>query len=352
MNFRRAVVILGAGASKGAKVVGGRTPPLDGDFLARAYEYLRRKRARGPHREAARAWRSFMSHLEDAGLGLEEVKGWRLEQLSTFLEARASLRGIQLGRGRPHDFAEALEALKQVVCYVLRGEGGARPCALHQELFRLVRPSAVMSFNYDLIADQSLLSLGMLNWRARQYRGAVYATVPTERGWRRVRVVDHADDGETPLLKLHGSINWEKQRRGDGFRLAGCQLPDESSRLLNYTKIPINPYIVPPVAAKIQIAQAALRERWRAAVRHLHDAPSWIIWGYSFPGTDTISQVLFRTALTRNRRPKPVLVVNPDPSVAQRVRDVCRKVKVTHCPAMERLLLDRGALVHDGGVIA
>lgn len=344
MKLKKAVIVLGAGASKGARVSGGRTPPLDGEFLSKATEFFRRKQASGPHREAVRAWKNLQRHLKGARLDFDEIRSWRLEQLSTFLEARASLRSLQLGRGRPRDFAEALEALKVVVAFVLDAEGGARACRLHQELFRLVHPSAVLSFNYDLIADQSLLALSLLNWRSEQYRGASRAEVPTERGSKYVLVSDRPSNAGVPLLKLHGSMNWEKLRRGDGFRLSGCQLPSEDGELFRFERVPQPPYIVPPVAAKIQIAQAALRERWRAALRYLHNAPGWIIWGYSFPTTDTISQVLFRTALSRNRKPKPVLVVNPDPSVAVRVKDVCRKVKVSHTSSVERLLLEHDAL--------
>jgi hypothetical protein len=133
-------------------------------------------------------------------------------------------------------------------------------------------------------------------------------------------------------------------RRGDGFRLSGCRLPENDRQPFNYLRVPTNPYIIPPVAAKIEIKQAQLRLRWGQAVRHLHDAPGWIMWGYSFPPTDTISQVLFRTALARNRKPKPVIVINPDASVANRVVEVCRKVTVKHYSSIERFLMDEDVL--------
>lgn len=344
MNFKNAVIVLGAGASRGAKVVGGKTPPLDIEFLSTAARYFQGKKARGPNREAVKAWKSLKAHLKGAGLGFNEVRDWRLEQLSTFLEARASLRGVQLGQGRPRDFAAALDALKMLVCHVLRAEGGSRPCLFHRALFALVQPSAVISFNYDLIADQSMLSSKLLNWRSKLYRGAAYADVPTDNGSKYVQVSARPREQGTPLLKLHGSMNWEKLRRGDGFRLSGCKLPGVADGLFEYKQVPRKPYIVPPIAAKIQITQSALRERWRSAVHHLHKARTWVIWGYSFPGTDTISQVLFRAALAKNRRPKRVLVINPDASVASRVRVVCRKVEVSHYLSIERLLLDEGAL--------
>lgn len=163
--------------------------------------------------------------LTGAGLEFSVVKDWRLEQLSTFLEARASLRGIQLGVGRPHNHAEALESLKVLVCYVLRAEGGTRACELHKRLFELAKPSAVISFNYDLIADQSMLKAGLLDWRATEYRGASRAAVPTSRGTAYKLFQGGRDSHAIALLKLHGSIHFEKVKRGDSFRLSGCSLP-------------------------------------------------------------------------------------------------------------------------------
>lgn len=348
MNLRGAVIVLGAGASRGAKVAGKRTPPLDAEFLDTAADYFARKRARGSGKERVKAWKDFKARLKSAGLEFSEIRRWRLEQLSTFLEARASLRGMQLNQGRPRDYAKALESLKIIVCHVLQAEGGTRTCELHKALFRMVQPRAIVSFNYDLIADQSLAELGQLNWRDAEYRGARFAALPTEDGkgvyykgiWPKKGVKG------VPLLKLHGSMHYEKLTRGSGFRLAGVSLPNGDADKFEFQRVSDRPYLIPPVAAKIEIKQSALRERWYTALDQLHDAPAWIIWGYSFPVTDTISQVLFRTALTNNRKPKPVVVVNPDFSTANLVREVCRKVKVEHYPSIERLLLEHERLGH------
>jgi hypothetical protein len=279
-------------------------------------------------------------------LSFSEIRRWRLEQLSTFLEARASLKGMQLGQGRPREYAKALDSLKVIVCHVLRAEGGTRSCELHKMIIQISKPRAIISFNYDLIADQSLAELGELNWRHAQYRGARFAALPSEEGVAPYYKGLYPERGAKgiPLLKLHGSMHYEKMGRGTGFRLSGVHLPQSERDRFDYAKVPEKPYLIPPVAAKIEIKQQALRERWYAALDQLHEAPAWIIWGYSFPVTDTISQVLFRTALTRNRKSKPVIVINPDASVAGRVREVCRKVKVEHYSSMERLLLERGRL--------
>jgi hypothetical protein len=345
VRVQGAAIVLGAGASKGAQIGGGRTPPLDAEFLEVAGNYFSRKRARGPDRERVLAWNSFKAHLKSAGLDFTIVKKWRLEQLSTFLEARANLHTMQLSQGRPRDYLQALESLKTIVCHALDVEGGTKSCELHKRLFDHVIPSAVLTFNYDLIADQSLLALSRLNWRKAEYRCAAFASHPVEGGGDAyVRLWPGPERGTVPLLKLHGSMHYQELGRGSGFRLAGAEFPTTSGDLFRYVKVPTSPYIIPPIAAKIQIQQQELRARWNAALDYLHDAKVWIIWGYSFPTTDTISHVLFRTALARNRKSKPVIVVNPDSLVANRVVDVCQKVKVEHYSSMERFLLDRHLL--------
>ena len=240
---------------------------------------------------------------------------------------------------------QALESLKIVACHVLDVEGGTKSCELHKKLFDVVKPTAVITFNYDLIADQSLLALGKLNWHSAEYRCATHAAIPTNSGrdaykrlWAR-----HEPDA-IPFLKLHGSMHYEKLKKGSGFRLSGTELPNKTVLTFRYLKVPSSPYLIPPVAAKIEIRQRELRDRWYSAVDYLHKAPVWIIWGYSFPITDTISQVLFKTALSRNRKSKPVIVVDPDASVPKRIIEVCRKVNVRHYSSMERLLMDLDVL--------
>lgn len=346
MTIPSPVIVLGAGASHGSKVPGNRTPPLDGNFLSEAGRLFAGLHSRGNNRARIETWQSFQKQLAKAGLRFDEVRTWRLEQLSTFLEARGNLKGLQLYQGRPREHAAALDLLKQVVAHVLLASGGQEVCPLHQMLIKSVKPRSVVSFNYDLIADQTMLSLGLLNWKAAAYRGAKCAMIPTNTGSQRAFAIPRSRMRRSvPLIKLHGSIHWEEAGRAKGFRLSGARLPSESEKRFDLVNVPENPYLIPPIAAKIDIQEGPLRERWYSAVDELHKAKSWIIWGYSFPVTDTISQVLFRTALARNRKKKPVYVINPDHSVAARVQEVCKKVSVKHFTSMEGFLHDLGSLV-------
>ena len=347
MKIHKPVIVLGAGASHGAKLEGNETPPLDADFLSVAAGLLNRLHPRGENKERVTAWKNFKRHLKSAGLEFEEVKSWRLEQLSTFLEARSGLKGLQLSAGRPREYVQALEALKVIVCHVLLATGGDGPCRFHRMLIDAVKPKAILTFNYDLIVDQTLLQVGKLNWRNYSYRGAKVVRVPSKSGGSYFKPLKSSKmRGSIPLIKLHGSIHWEKLRRGEGHRLSGVLLPESGRERFEVQAVSEHPYLIPPVAAKVEIKDRVLRNCWYAAVAELHDVPTWIIWGYSFPQTDTISQVLFRTALVRNRKPKRVVVVNPDQSVSTRVEEVCRKVRVSHFASIESLLFDMGVLAN------
>ena len=227
MYLRNAAIVLGAGASKGAQVTGKRTPPLDAEFLKITTDHFSRKRARGKNKPIVTTWNSFRRNLTSAGLTLAIVKEWRLEQLSTFLEARANLKGMQLTQGRPLEYANALESLKKIVCHVLSVEGGTRVCSLHKSLFELTVPKAIISFNYDMIADQSLAELGLLNWRSAQYRCARFASIPNNSGKPDYKgLFARRHDGSVPLLKLHGSMHFEKLKRGTGYNSLArdCQM--------------------------------------------------------------------------------------------------------------------------------
>ena len=335
--MRRFAIILGAGASHGALGTKKR-PPLDTDFLATARRVLCKS---GRRDLGAVAWGDLREALEAAGLRESDVIKGRLEHLSTYLEARVNMPGIQHGAGRPADYAKALTALLRVICFTLVRTGGTEACPLHRALFELVEPSCVLTFNYDLIADQSIQALNRLSWYGKSYCGSsISVNAATQKRYLRPPPIKRLRN-VIPLMKLHGSIHWQAHKRGGGFNLWLDEIPDAS---LIYSTPPDRPLVVPPVAAKMTIQKGSLRRFWSQAAKHLREAPGWIIWGYSFPKTDTVTHMLCREALTSNRRPKPVIVINPDPGVAENVKASLRKIRVLHWVSVERFLLDHHKL--------
>ena len=107
---------------------------------------------------------------------------------------------------------------------------------------------------------------------------------------------------------------------------------------MEYAKPPKTPLIVPPVAAKMQIAD--LGPLWTAAHKELKASSTWVIWGYSFPQTDTITSVLLKTCVKDTRgKKKKVIIINPDSTVSERVKVLLGKVNVEHYGSATDFLL-------------
>ena len=345
MSLKGYAIILGAGASKGARV-GTVSPPLDAEFFATAkHEFSKRGPNGSLHERGSKAWKKFYNSIKQAGLRKDMLLEWRLEEATTYLEARTKMNSLQTRQGQPKKFRNLLEDLKRAICYVLAKTNGDKKCSLHRKLFELTNPESVITFNYDLIADSTLMQMGRLSWTRKEYSGyggtkrfpmSVYA----EHRRANIRYVKPTRIGNAiHLLKLHGSMHWERNQKGGKHRLAVAALPSDFGDF-RFDVAPTRPLIVPPLAAKMEIRETALKHLWVAARKRLSDAPGWIIWGYSFPQTDTVAMVLFRTALELNKRPKPVIVINPDKGAAERIRKYLRKVRVHHFASIEKFLLD------------
>lgn len=350
LGLRGAAIIVGAGASRGAIFEapnGTRSPPLDAEFFATAADLFDRK-VPSQMKLAKADWNRFKRAVDQAGVPASNLKDWKLETLTTYLEARSNVR-FEAGQGKPPKYGEAIRLLKRVVCNTLHFSNGTKRCYLHALLFKEVAPSVVISFNYDLIADQSLLANNSLNWSADTYAHSNTASVVTSSKTYSKRWFPGGRRPSTPgvtLLKLHGSMNWNELKRTKGFQIAGLSnFPPSPSTEFRFASIPDAPFIVPPVAAKIAIPSTSLHDLWREAAKKLRKAKHWIIWGYSFPQTDAITTVLLTTCVKKSRgKQKKITIVNPDHSVESRVKTTLRKVRTTQYNSIEHLLCDHGIL--------
>ena len=149
-----------------------------------------------------------------------------------------------------------------------------------------------ITFNYDLLLEQSLEKLG------KQYH---YLGV-------NVDIFDGYYKNYRPsilILKLHGSLNWELFSRGDDiiFRKKSVKptYPEDSISANNY----IEPGIVPPTILKEEInseynennpLKRLLINQWKYAIQLLSKADKVIIVGYSFPETDYHVHRIFQIA--------------------------------------------------------
>ena len=147
------------------------------------------------------------------------------------------------------------------------------------------------------------------------------------------------------ILKLHGSLNWLRYL-GKIVNVvgAGIDQSDKSKNIaLDYYRpvaIPTThntwnawatvPIIVPPVLYKQDLLNDKYAEHiathferlWTKAKKSLSICKHLIIIGYSFPPTDFHTKQLFLEAFADNQLDS-LIIVNPDTSVVQKVKNLC-----------------------------
>jgi hypothetical protein len=121
-------------------------------------------------------------------------------------------------------------------------------------------------------------------------------------------------DGQTTVLKPHGSIDWEPR-----VRLTGKPAKRIAPRLFEY-----QPLVLAPVADK-QISLPLFRDIWRGVYQAVSQATQLHIIGYSLPKEDQFARFVLRRAIrnnmvvSRKRKKKKLrtVVVNPDRSTRE-----------------------------------
>jgi hypothetical protein len=143
----------------------------------------------------------------------------------------------------------------------------------------------------------------------------------------------------TPILKLHGSLNWfihtSRQSRPNPY--GATKNPKEGSVVLasgyphlRYGFGPpedlygwvLRPMIVTPVLYKDLVGKGVVGQSWRRARKELSTCRRLVVAGYSFPATDFATRRLFLEAFA-DSSPKELVSVNPSRSVAGEAAFLC-----------------------------
>lgn len=144
--------------------------------------------------------------------------------------------------------------------------------------------------------------------------------------------LDHPRPPSTPVLKLHGSLNWvytarSSTDRKNSIRNPGSrphlyynlELPQSMSFTENKRSLPLLPLIVPPIFEKTPRYRQQLSPVWAAAEQRLTAAERVIVFGYSFPDGDLAARALFRRCFHRNSSVREIHVIDPDPIAGARI---------------------------------
>lgn len=295
LKKRKTLVILGAGATRGASFVESEAavpPPLDQDF----FQVLQMS-ASGRSDEG----RKLIEHVRTVygpalTVGLETVFN-NLDAARTFHEK------FKVTSGRLLEEPKRLIDALRIVLPELLGESITGQCSTHAALAgRLSVNDAVISLNYDCVMDDALRNHA--GFRFDPQRGGY--GLPVAKGanvWRRQGKGKRAQ-GSIQLLKLHGSLNW----RGPAIPL----------RLRAKPYRPVaNGVIAPPLTNK-PVTNPPLSEIWRKARTIVGTMRRLVIVGYSMPSADGLVRTLLATDLSEYLED----IVLVDPSEGTRVRHV------------------------------
>ena len=199
-------------------------------------------------------------------------------------------------------------------------------------LLKWIKPrgvASVISLNYDLGLDFAL------------YRETV--TSP------RYYLSDQQPAG-TPILKLHGSLNWAACQTCDEvatFMLRDRKYSYEPSgrpefRLIPFTRdlagarcqactSPLDsmPFIVPPLRDKAAYV-SSLQSVWKEAARRLMTARYVVVIGYSLPETDRLFRDFLQTNIRKAGRPR-FCICDPNATVLARFKELLpSRTPITH----------------------
>lgn len=297
---KKALVILGAGASRGASCFEGAThlPPLDTDFFARM-ELLQSQSARV---------RGVLEFLKEE-FGAEyrprmEEYFTQLEGLNTFHSSlnitpgpRVKRYGVQL--------EQFIEVVAEYFGLIFREGSGHQKCRYHEALAdALNADDTVVSFNYDCLMDVALVDRAQRSWNVLSGYG--FAPTDGQDAWRaKYRGRGPMAKHSIRLLKLHGSLNWQRDPAG------AVALRADPYEVVNRA----SGEIVPPVWNKAISNDQILSELWKSARAEFARGPVLVVIGYSVPETDQLSQALIRVSAssrTDSNKLKALIVINPD----------------------------------------
>lgn len=189
--------------------------------------------------------------------------------------------------------------------------------ALHETVKNHI--SGYITFNYDCFLEDSLT-------HTRQRFKYIDPSVDVDS-------IDALSYGFKPIIKLHGSLNWE-EKIVDGYAdltIKGQPYNKQGQVNIKYENDSnyVQPAIIPPTAFKQEINDDArasdiktrfLMKQWKAAITLLSDATHIVFAGYSFPDTDFHAKRLFKLATlgrVKEQQQKVLYCCGPDDNIRE-----------------------------------
>ena len=293
-------ILLGAGASRSVNYDIRPRPmpsPLDSDF----FQLLQRLEEKSASQSSVDAVLNLWRQNVD-----DQPWDESMERLFFRMHLRETLREKLLGSSNnqvlalEENFATAIAAL-------LRAAHKTHSCGYHTKILHPLHGSdAIITFNYDLVAERALKALhsSKVSFGPWLYgfesRPKAATMVPT-------------------LFKLHGSMNWITAKGNAVFAVRQESWDDFDEKPGYRATGPAFPILLPFWDKKIE--EEPWASIWRKAAHHLKKTENLLICGYSLPLTDIKAAEFIRLTLAgEESRLKKVAVVDPSRETRNRWR--------------------------------
>jgi len=281
---RKTVLLLGAGASRGAisHVLHNQKrikPPLNGDFFKVAATYARAEGASSAaRRRLDRLQRAFKLDLPVKGVPTMEEAFSLLYIAKDFPEIYKTGPGRREAAGVRKEIDDFLKLLFPILTMLDRSVNG--PTGYDRLVSRLSSSDTIITLNYDTMLDSALHRRG---WNPAN--GYALKGTKGKCKWKPVKLPDGTPAIAPALLKVHGSANWFV--RGDVSTLSRVF----SSKPVRITQPRENGLakhvrqVVPPMFGKL-FDHDHWRSLWTNAYKALCEAEVLVVVGCSLVDTD------------------------------------------------------------------
>lgn len=282
------VVIFGAGASHGGlDKISEVPPPVDRDFFDVANQLVGHGTPKLAKKVLNDVWHLY-SRTNDVGL----------ESYYRDLETRAIIGEFAQTSNHPKDWhrrqKELEELIRRVYIHTTVNPAPSKSVApleseTHKSILeKLKEGDTIITFNYDLIIEESFSSAGLWN----PIDGYGIQTSAKTKGWTKRwlnrKEYKKGDKSKISLLKLHGSLNWQVHPTGVTIRLK----PKPYNVSKNKEKTRFEKISILPPGWNKRIDRNPYKKFWRAARLQLEKCKTLIILGYSLPETDLLAHAL------------------------------------------------------------
>ena len=321
----KTVVVLGAGASRGAEFVNGDNasackPPLNADFFTQL------QRVTSPNLQV-----DIKNVIEDVldlfganfQLSLEEyftlLQG--LIEGKEFLLPNAKAKySVASLKEKKRNLLYALSAVLEESADVTKAKSVAvkSRCGYHDLLVNALQPpDTIISFNYDCLIDHALRSSEQSVWSAKYgygFKNASRVDDSSAKTWSN-KIIPSGQNQTIRLLKLHGSLNWRELPSGNTDPIKFRQKIYKQNGQKTFQ-------IIPPEFVKA-VSNEPFQAIWSRAAGAIRNAETLIFIGFSFPLTDQLVEALFRISLVENSSLSKIIIVNPSKTDRSRIRQIC-----------------------------